>query len=420
MAKIKSIEATEILDARGTPTIEVTVGLSDGATATASCPSGASVGSYEAAERRDGDPNRYGGKGVMKAIAAIHTAIVPKLLGREANNQQEIDRTMIELDGTWNKGMLGANAILPVSMAVCKAAAVSSSKPLFAYLRQFIRSENLPLKIPSPAFNLINGGKHGQGNLDFQEFLLIPATSKTFTQSLEMAVAVYESLREVLRNSNASTLIGDEGGFAPSLATNLDGLAILKQATQQLNLRFGFDVYFGLDVAANTLYADHAYKLKDRQASLSSEEFIAYFEELNKEFHLLYLEDPLAEDDWEGWMNLLTKLASQTLIVGDDLTTTNPYRLQMAIDKKAITSIVIKPNQIGTVIEALAVVEVARHSNLKIIVSHRSGETNDDFIADFAVGVGADYVKFGAPARGERIVKYNRLLAIERSLKTPA
>lgn len=420
MATIKNIEATEILDARGTPTVEVTVGLSDGATATASCPSGASVGSYEAAEMRDNDPNRYRGKGVRKAIETIHATIAQKLLGREANNQQEIDKTMIQLDGTQNKTMLGANAMLSVSMAVCKAAALSSSKPLFAYLRQFIRMENLPLKIPSPAFNLINGGKHGQGNLDFQEFLLIPATSKTFTQSLEIGVAVYTALREELQNVNASTLIGDEGGFAPSLSSNLDGLAILKQAAQRLNLRFGFDVYLGLDVAANSFYKDRMYKIKDRQTPLTSNELIAYFEELNNDYHLLYLEDPLWEDDWEGWGALCAKLGTQTIIVGDDLTTTNPYRLQMALDKKAITGIVVKPNQIGTVIEALAVVEIARHSNLKIVVSHRSGETNDDFIADFAVAVGADYVKFGAPARGERIAKYNRFLAIEKVLKAPA
>lgn len=417
MAKIKTITAREILDSRGIPTVEVMVGLSDNAVGLASCPAGASIGSYEAAEIRDGDPNRFNGKGVTKVIETIHAIILPKLVNQEANNQAQIDRIMIELDGTQNKGMLGANAILSVSMAVCKAAAFSMGKPLYTYLRQFIRTNNAPLKIPSPAFNLINGGKHANSNLDFQEFFLIPATSKTFTQSLELGVSVYAALREELQNLNASTLVGDEGGFAPQLSTNVDGLAILKQAAVKRSLRFGFDVYLGLDVAANSFYKDHAYKIKDRQTPLTSNELIAYFEELNNDYHLLYLEDPLSEDDWEGWGSLCAKLSSQTIIIGDDLTTTNPYRLQMAIDKKAITGIVVKPNQIGTVIETLAVVEVARHSNLKIIVSHRSGETNDDFIADFAVAIDADYVKFGAPARGERVAKYNRLLQIEKELK---
>lgn len=416
MAKIKDIKSTEILDAKGYPTIETTVTLSDGATASASVPSGTSIGSYEAMELRDNDTNRFGGKGVLKVVQNVQTIIAPKLLGLEANNQQEVDKTMIDLDGTQNKARLGANAILSVSMAVCKAAAKSSVLPLFLYIRQFIRKENLVLKIPTPLFNLVNGGMHAGGNLDFQEFLLVPSTAKTFDQSLEISDEVYQALKVKLKDLNVLPATGDEGGFAPSFPANVDAFAVLKQAIQATPYQIGFDVFFGLDAASNNLYRQQHYTIRDKSMSFSSTDLITYYEELNKQYQLLYLEDPLAEDDWEAWTKLTEKMGGNILIVGDDLTVTNPYRLQTAIAKKAITGIVIKPNQIGTVIETLAVVEVARSAGLKIIVSNRSGETNDDFIADFAVAVSADYVKFGAPARGERVAKYNRLSQIEKQL----
>jgi enolase len=419
MAKIKQILSREILNAKGHPAIETTVILTDGASGVASSPSGTSVGKYEAVEIRDMDEKKFQGQGVQNAILNIEEIIAPSLLGMDASRQQDIDKKMIDLDGTHNKARLGANATLSVSMAIAKAAARSSVLPLFLYLREYIKKENTPLKIPTPAFNVINGGKHAQaGNLDFQEFLLIPATSKTYDESLNIGTSVYFSLSKLLQTNNLSTLLGDEGGFSPSVQTNQDALVLLKQAVEASNLRLGFDVFLGLDAAANNLYSEQKYHIKDKSISLSSKDMIDFYNLLNKDYHFLYLEDGLSEDDWEGWTELCTKLSQQTLIVGDDLTVTNPYRLQTALDKKTITGIIIKPNQIGTVIESLAVVEMARQAGLKIIVSHRSGETNDDFIADFSVAASADYVKFGAPVRGERVAKYNRLLQIEKQIKS--
>ncbi len=418
MAKIKQISAREILNAKGIPSVEATVMLNDGKIGTASCPSGTSVGNYEASELRDHDENHFQGNGVLKAIASVQDVIAPALLGMEATKQPEIDKKMIEMDGTQNKGRLGANAILSVSMAVAKAAAKSSLLPTFLYLREFVQKGNTPVKIPTPIFNVLNGGKHAGENIDFQEFMMIPASSKSYSESLNMIYVLYQSLKKTLEQNNLTTLIGDEGGFAPKLPSNKDGLNLLKSAIDTTSFRFGFDVFLGLDVAATNLFTEGKYHIKDKTMPMSGSDMISFYQDINKEFHLLYLEDPLAEDDWSSWSNLYSQLSQQTLLVGDDLTATNPYRLQMALDKKAITGIIIKPNQIGTVIEALAVVEVAREMGLKIIVSHRSGETNDDFIADFAVAVSSDYVKFGSPVRGERVAKYNRLLEIEREIKS--
>jgi enolase len=418
MAKIKQIVAREILNSKGLPTVETTVILNDGKTGTASTPTGTSVGSYEASELRDRDDKRFQGNGVLKAISSIQDNIAPSILGMDATKQHEIDKKMIELDGTQNKGRLGSNAMLSVSMAVAKAAAKSALLPTFLYLREFINKEKIAIKIPTPAFNILNGGKHAGDNTNFQEYMVIPASSKTYSESLNMALVLYDSLRKILEQNNFATLVGDEGGFAPKLQTNKDGLDFVKQAIEASSFRYGFDVFLGLDAAATSFFHEGNYHIKDKTMPLSADSLIEYYEELNKEFHLLYLEDPLAQDDWNGWSKIYAALSQQTVIVGDDLTATNPYRLQMALDKKTITGIVIKPNQIGTVIEAMAVIEVARQAGIKIIVSHRSGETNDDFIADFAVAVSADYVKFGAPVRGERVAKYNRLLEIEREIKS--
>jgi enolase len=417
MAKIKQISAREILNAKGNPTIEATVILSDGATGIASCPTGTSVGTYEAVDLKDNDQTRFQGQGVLNAILNIEKLIAPNLIGMDASKQQEIDKKMIDLDGTQNKARLGANATLSVSMAVAKASAKSSVLPLYLYLREFIKKENTPLRIPTPLFNIINGGKHAEDNFDFQEFMIIPATSKTYEESLKMASDIYNSLRKNIETNNLSTLIGDEGGFSPKLASNQDALLLLRRSVESANLRMGFDVFFGMDAASNNFYSQNSYHIRDKNNALSAKELIEFYKLLNDQYHFLYLEDGLAEDDWDNWALLCAQLSGQTLIVGDDLTTTNPYRLQTALQKKAITGIIIKPNQIGTVIESLAVVEMARENGLKITVSHRSGETNDDFIADFAVAVSADYVKFGAPARGERVAKYNRLLQINAQLK---
>lgn len=417
MAKIKDIVSNEILNSKGNPTLETTVTLNDGSMASASCPSGTSVGKYEAFELHDGDASRFGGLGVQKAGVIIEKIIKPRLLGMDVGKQQEIDKVMIELDGTQNKSHLGANTTLSVSMAVAKAAAKSAMLPLYLYLRGYLRQENLSLKIPTPLFNLLNGGLHAGGNVNIQEFLLIPASSTGFEKSLEMANAVQRSLKNLLTQNNLSTLVGDEGGFGPSLATNEEAISFLIQAVIAANYRLGYEVFTGIDAAASNFYKDGAYNLKDRAMPQSAEDMLVFYKDLIKKYNLIYLEDPLSEDDWEGWEKIAANLGQDTIVTGDDLTVTNPYRLQMALDKKAVTGVIIKPNQIGTVIEALAVVEVARATGLKIIVSHRSGETNDDFIADFAVAVSADYVKFGALTRGERVAKYNRLLQIEKLLK---
>ena len=417
MAQINTVRAREILDSNGNPTIEATVVLSDGSVGAAACPTGTSVGKYEAVDLRDKDENRYRGLGVLKAVENINSTIAPKIHGMDADKQNAIDKALIELDGTPNKNHLGANATLSVSMAVAKAAAKSAHLPLYLYLRNFIHEEEKQLKIPIPIFNLINGGKHAGQNVDIQELQIIPASFKSYPDALQLGVNVYKSIKKILERDNMTTLIGDEGGYAPTLATNEDALKMLSEAIILSNLRLGYDVFLGMDCASDNYYTDKKYKVKDREQALSSQDMISFYGELVKKYHILYLEDPLSEDDWDGWSLIGSLIANDTIITGDDLTATNPYRLQMALNKKAISGIIIKPNQIGTVIEALAVVEVARQAGLKIIVSHRSGETTDDFIADFAVGVSADYMKFGAPARGERVVKYNRLLAIDQQIQ---
>jgi enolase len=417
MAKIKSVQAREILNSKGDPTIEATVILSDGAVGVSSVPSGTSIGKYEALELRDNDEKRYNGLGVLNAINNIYKVISPAILGMEASNISAVDKRLIEVDGTPNKQRLGANAVLSVSIAVAKAAARSAVLPTFLYLREFTKKTD-SLKIPTPSFNILNGGKHGDGNIDFQEFLAIPASSKTFSEDLLLGTSVYSSLKKVLKNNNLSTLRGLEGGFSPKLGANQDGLFLIKQAMEAIDLRLGFDMFIGLDPAANGFYNDGGYRIKDKTSSLNSSEMIDFYTNLNSQYHLLYLEDGLTEDDWKGWQDLYTALSKMTLIVGDDLVASNPYRLQEAIQKRTIGGVIIKPNQIGTVIESIAVAEMAKQAGLKITVSHRSAETTDDFIADFSVAVGADYVKFGAPVQGERVTKYNRLLSIEKQIQS--
>ncbi|MBI2032958.1 MAG: phosphopyruvate hydratase [Candidatus Levybacteria bacterium] len=418
MAKIKQVIAYEILDSRGNPTIETTVVLHDGSMGTASVPSGASTSSYEVAELRDKDEGRYKGMGVQKAIENINKILGPGLSGAEASHQQHIDKMMIELDGTQNKSRLGGNAILSVSMAIAKAAAKSAVLPLYLYLRQFINRENVTLRVPTPLFNILNGGQHAGRNVDFQEFIVTPATSKSFSEGLLTGSNIYNSLKEVMREKNYTTLTGDEGGFAPPLSSNLDALALIKDAIARTSSHLGFDIFMGIDIAANSFYQNQNYHLSDHSSQLSPKNLAEFYASLLATYPLLYLEDPFAEDDWEGWEEFAKVSHKDLMVVGDDLVSTNPFRLQMALDKNIISGVIIKPNQIGTVIEAMAVVEVARAAGLKTIVSHRSGETNDDFIADFAVAVSSDYVKFGAPAHGERVAKYNRLLHIEKQLKS--
>lgn len=415
MAKITKLFAREILDSRATPTIEVIMVLDDGAVGVASVPSGASTGTYEAHELRDGDMNWHLGKGVLKAIANVSETIFQAVSGQEFASIADLDKKLIALDGTPNKSKLGANAILGVSIAFAKATAVSQKLPLYRYLAREAGNTQ-PLFMPTPAFNMINGGKHGAGNLDFQEFWVVPSHLKTFAQALETGAVIYQNLKKLLARRGAIHSVGDEGGFAPNLFTNLDALEILNEAITESKRKPGIDVELGLDLAANSFYKDGKYVIKDRSAPMEAGEFIDYLRDLNAQYHLRLIEDPLHEDDWKGWNQLTAELGNSTTIVGDDLLVTHPARIRQAITEKACNAILAKPNQIGTVSETIDVIKQSRLAGWKVIMSHRSGETNDTFIADLAVGVGADYAKFGAPARGERVAKYNRLLAIESEL----
>ena len=415
MGKIKQLTAREILDSRGSPTVKVRLVTDADSVVSASCPSGKSIGTYEAVELRDNDANRFKGQGVTHAIENIEKVIAPKLIGMDIESQAQIDKAMIELDGTPNKAKLGANAILPVSIAVARAAALQKQVPLYKYLRQFVKSK-APMKVPIPLFNLINGGLHAGKNLDMQEFIVVPASFKSYSDGLQLGFVIYQTLRELLKANDLTTLVGDEGGFAPPLGANEEALEFLSEAVAKTNVRLGYDIFLGIDAAASNFYDGKTYRLKERKSLLTNSDLVSEYVTLIKKYHILYLEDPFAEDDWDGW-TALTAQVEGTIVTGDDLVATNLFRLATAIEKKAITGIIIKPNQIGTVIESLAVVEAAREAGLKIIVSHRSGETNDDFIADLAVAVSADYCKFGAPVRGERVAKYNRLLQIEQELK---
>ena len=416
MAKIRAISAREILDSRGNPTIEATVWLDSGHTGLASVPSGASLGKNEAVELRDGDLSRFNGLGVLKAVANINELIGPKIKGLEASDQTKLDQLLIDLDGTPSKRNLGGNTILAVSTAVLKASAASFNLPVYQYLVKKYTLIKKVSQIPTPTFNIINGGKHGAGNLDFQEFHIVPSARFNFKDSLRIGDEIYKLLGKVLTNRQAIHSIGDEGGYAPNLFTNLDALEIIMETINQTSYSFAKDVFLGLDTASDFFYKNGHYQIKDRAQPFNREELIAYYETLQRQYRLFSLEDGLEEEDWEGWQQLTERLGGQTLIVGDDLLTTNLKRVKTAISKKACNAILVKPNQIGTISETIEVIKLCRSVGWKVIVSHRSGETNDTFIADFAVGVGADYTKFGAPARGERVAKYNRLLAIESQL----
>lgn len=421
MSKIKSVYAREILDSRGTPTVEAKIVLETGE-AIASVPSGASTGFKEAYELRDQDPNRFGGMGVLKAVENIEKIIGPKIIGKEAENQKEIDDLMISLDGTDNKEKLGGNATLAVSLAVARAASFAKKMPLYQYIQGLASASGLSmfnkLKMPIPVLNLINGGKHGAGNLEFQEFHVVPSAAKPYHEGLRMSEEVYQTLEKVLIRHGAIHSVGDEGGFAPNLFTNLDAFEVVVEAIKESNYLFRQDIFLGLDVAASHFFKNGRYLIRDRTQPLDSDELIEFYRELLKQYPLYLLEDPLYEDDWEGWRKLMLQLGKETLVVGDDLLCTNPERVKKAIQENVCNAILVKPNQIGTVSETLNVIKVARSASWRVVVSHRSGETNDTFIADFAVGVGADFVKFGAPARGERVAKYNRLLEIEEEITT--
>lgn len=418
MPKIARIYAREILDSRGIPTVEAVCQLDNGVVSVSSVPAGTSTGSYEAHELRDTKDPRYLGKGVKQAVANVNSVLGPKVIGVNPEEQEAIDSTLIALDGSENKSKYGSNAILAVSEVVCKAASAASNLPLYAWVN--ILSQKIGLKptihIPTPLFNMINGGVHGAGNLDFQEFHIIPASSKTFSEGLQMGVEIYLTVGENLTRRGAIHSVGDEGGYAPNLFTNADALEVFVEAVKQTNYSMGRDVFLGLDVAANHFYKEGEYLIRDKSTPMNDNTLLEYYKTLNEQYKLAILEDPFFEDSWESWKKLNHEMSSSLIVVGDDLLVTNPKRVEKAISEKACNAILVKPNQIGTISETLKVVKMAKDAGWKIIVSHRSGETNDAFIADFAVGLGADYIKFGAPARGERVAKYNRLLSIEQDL----
>lgn len=417
MANIKKIIAREILDSRAFPTVEAIVVLEDGAVGSFATPSGISIGKHEAVELRDGDIKRFAGKGVLKVLINIHSKLAPLLIGKNAADQANIDKILIEADGSQNKINLGANTILALSAAVTKAQANSEKISYYRYISKLFNKDELkPYIIPTPMLNVLNGGKHGGGNIDFQEFLIVPPKAVSYSNALRLGTEIYYALRDTIIAHSGLPLIGDEGGYAPSLFSNADAFKILEEAVLKAGYKVGLDTFFSIDAAASYFMSDHTYKIKDRPIPLSASDFIDYLANLNEQYHLLSIEDGLYEDDWDSWQQLTQRLGNETLIVGDDLITTNLERLKKAINKKACNAVIIKPNQVGTISETLEVVKEAKKHNIKMVVSHRSGETNDDFIADFAVGITADYVKFGAPARGERVSKYNRLLEIEHEL----
>ena len=409
MASIDDVLAREILDSRGNPTLEVEIALDDGTTARAAVPSGASTGAFEAAERRDGDAGRYGGKGVQQAVLAVEDEITPEILGIDASEQRIIDQVMIDLDGTPNKSRLGANAILGVSLAVVRAAADSADLPLFRY----VGGPNAHT-LPVPMMNILNGGAHADTGVDIQEFMIAPIGASTFADALRWGAEVYHALKSVLKDGGYATGLGDEGGFAPDLATNRAALDLIATAIDKAGFTLGTDIALALDVASTEFFADGSYTFEG--AARSAEWMTGYYESLLADFPLVSIEDPLAEDDWVGWVHLTDAIGANVQLVGDDLFVTNPERLQRGIDEGAANALLVKVNQIGTLTETLDAVGLAHRSGYRCMMSHRSGETEDTTIADLAVAVDAGQIKTGAPARSERVAKYNQLLRIEEEL----
>lgn len=418
MSKIKHIWAREILDSRGIPTVETACMLDNGGVTVSSVPAGTSTGSHEALELRDVDNPRYLGQGVLKAVENVNTVLAASLVGMDPTDQISVDKKLVEVDGTENKSKFGANAILSVSEVVARAGSAVANQPLYAWIYQLASKGNITksVKIPTPLFNMINGGAHGAGNLDFQEFWVVPASNKNFKDGLQMGAEIYQTIGQNLGHRGAIHSVGQEGGFAPNLFTNLDAFEVFIESIKQTNYSLGRDVFLGLDVAANSFYRDGEYIIKDRTGGMNDNQFLEFYKNLYDQYKIAIIEDPYQEDAWDSWKKMVSTLSDSLLVVGDDILVTNPKRVQKAIDEKACNAAVIKPNQIGTVTETLNVVKMVKDAGWKVVVSHRSGETNDSFIADFAVGVAADFIKSGAPARGERVAKYNRLISIEAEL----
>jgi enolase len=416
MTKIQNITAQEILDSRGNPTVMVNVALNNGITATACVPSGASTGIREAVELRDGDAKRYGGKGVLKAVANVNKIIAPKLKGKSPHAQKEIDVLLIKLDGTETKSKLGANAILGVSMAVCRAAALDAKIPLYAYIRKLHGGKG-PFVLPTPMMNVVNGGAHSTNNVDFQEFMLFPIGAPTFAEALRYGAETFHALKKILQKRGLVTAVGDEGGFAPNLKTNDEAVEVIVEAIKAAGYKPGKDIAIALDPAASEFYDNGGYVFKKSdQSRKTPDEMVKLYGEWVKKYPIVSLEDGMGEEDRNGWKAITKALGQKLQLVGDDNFVTNPKIFAEGIRDGIANAILIKLNQIGTVSETLETVAMAQKANYGVVISHRSGETEDAFIADFAVGTGAGQIKTGSLCRSERIAKYNRLLAIEREL----
>lgn len=414
-SQIEKIVAREILDSRGNPTLGVEVFLSDGTVGWAAVPSGASKGTYEAIELRDGDEKRYHGLGVLQAVDKVDHNIAPVLIGISCLEQEEIDQKMVELDGTANKSRLGANAIVGVSLAVAHTAANSLGIPLYRYLGG-LEAHILPV----PMMNILNGGRHADGVSDFQEFMIMPLGAQSFSQALRLGSEIYQALKRVLKARGLNTGVGDEGGFAPSLNSNREGIELILKAIEEAGYQPGSDCFIALDVAASEFYQDNQYFLTKEERRLSREEMVDYYAELVSSYPIISIEDGMAEDDWQGWQLLMKRLGGKVQIVGDDLYVTNLKRLSQGISERASNAILIKPNQVGTLTETVKTIEMAKLSGWATIISHRSGETEDTTIADLAVAMNTGMIKTGAPCRSERNCKYNRLLKIESELGSKA
>lgn len=418
--KIKDIKALELLDSRGNPTIKVKVILNNGIEGSALVPSGASTGSYEAHELRDGDGERYGGQGVLKAIKNIEKIIKPALVTKAIGDQEKLDRLMIKLDGSANKKKLGANAILGVSLAIARAAANSQNLPLYKYLSKFNPDFSGKFILPLPMLNVLNGGQHANWVTDIQEYMIIPISAKSFAQGMRMSAEVYRVLKKVLKSKNYSISVGDEGGFAPNVKSNQEPFALMAEAIEKAGYTLGQDFIFAIDAAANEFYEAGKYHLKKENKILSGSELSNFYLSLRKKYPILSFEDVFAEDDWDNFRKFSEKTLGKVQVMGDDLFVTNIERLQKGIAEKSANSILIKLNQIGTITETVEAILLARKHGLTSIISHRSGETEDTFIADFAVAMGTGQIKTGAPARAERTAKYNRLIEIEAELGSKA
>jgi len=415
MSRIKSLTAWEILDSRGHPTLRAEVELESGARGMAAAPAGASTGRREAKELRDADTQRYGGRGVLKAVDNVNTVIARALIGAEASDQPVVDGKLRELDGTPIKERLGANAIVAVSLAIVRAAAKDAGQPLYRYL-----AAGHAVSLPVPMLNVLNGGQHALGGVDFQEFMVVPLGAPTFPEAVRWASEVYHALGRLLHDRGQSTAVGDEGGYAPQLAKNEDALQLLVQAIQNAGYRPREDVALALDPASSGLYENGRYELRREGASLGSEDMVALYEDWVGRYPICSIEDGLAEDDWDGWSLLSQRLGSRVQLVGDDIFVTNPDIIRRGIEERVANAVLIKPNQIGTLTETRQAIDTARAAGWRTVISHRSGETDDSTIADIAVGLALGQIKSGAPARGERVAKYNRLLEIARELGSEA